>query len=168
MNDLLAKISSYDLFNNLIPGAIFVFFLSATGIYSLTAETIVGNLVVYYFVGLVISRIGSILIEPLLRFLGVVSFGKYEDFITASSKDPKILTLLESSNLFRTILALVLVCFVAFNWDVVALWLPLSQRTWGALLCGFVALLFLLSYRKQTEFIRKRVAHHRGSPNAAD
>ncbi|MBY3447449.1 hypothetical protein GFL54_24890 [Rhizobium laguerreae] len=163
MNDLFAKISSYDLFNNLIPGAVFLFFLSAAGIYDLNVQSIVGHLVIYYFVGLVISRVGSILIEPLLKLSGMVKYDRYEDFIDASSKDSKILTLLESSNLYRTILALMLVCVIALSWGKVTSYLPFSPRVWGIILCVSVAGLFLLSYRKQNAFIRKRVNHQKNA-----
>ncbi|MGO8054926.1 hypothetical protein [Rhizobium leguminosarum] len=163
MNDLFAKISSYDLFNNLIPGAVFLFFLSVSGIYDLKVESLVGHLVIYYFVGLVISRIGSIFIEPLLKLLGMVKYDRYEDFINASSKDLKILTLLESSNLYRTILALMVVCAIALSWDTVTRYLPFSPRCWGVILCVSLAGLFLLSYRKQNDFIRKRVNHHKNA-----
>lgn len=161
MNDLLAKLSSYDIFVNLIPGSLFVFFLSPTGVYTLQPSSVVGELVLYYFIGLVISRIGSVIIEPMLKFLRIVKYGKYSEFISASAKDTKILVLLEASNLYRTILALMLVCAIALNWDWMARRVVLSQRTWTLVGCGAVAALFLLSFRKQSGFISKRVDHYK-------
>ncbi|WP_392714186.1 hypothetical protein [Rhizobium ruizarguesonis] len=161
MNDIIAKISSYDIFTNLIPGAVFVFFLSVTGIYTVDAESVVGNLVIYYFTGLIISRIGSVFVEPVLKLFGIIKYNSYSDFITASAKDAKILVLLEASNLFRAILALLLVCLLTLSWDYVAVVVVLAPRTWGLIALGCLLLLFLLAYRKQNEFIRKRVEHHK-------
>lgn len=161
MNDLIAKISSYDIFINVIPGAVFVHFIKQTGIYEVDVESVVGDLVLYYFIGLVISRIGSVIVEPLLLWTGFVKYGDYSDFIAASAKDSKILVLLEAGNLYRTIIALVMVCAAASNWDVAAALLQLSSRTW--ILLGYAALmlLFLVSFRKQSSFISKRVANHK-------
>ncbi|MBB3967182.1 hypothetical protein [Rhizobium metallidurans] len=160
MNDLIAKLSSYDIFINIIPGAVFVFFLSSAGLYTLQSDTIVGNLVLYYFAGLIISRIGSVIIEPLLRASGFVKYNRYSDFIIASEKDAKIQTLLEASNLYRTVIALILVCAIASSWDLIASWIPFEKRTWILVGCVGLAALFLLSYRKQNSFIFKRVGHH--------
>lgn len=162
MNDLIAKISSYDIFINVIPGAIFIYFLKQAGIFTVEIDSLVGDLVLYYFTGLVISRIGSVLVEPLLRLVGFVKYGSYSDFIKASAKDPKILVLLEASNLYRTVIALMLVCAVAYNWDVLAL-LGLSSRAWILCGCAALTLLFLISFRKQSGFISKRVEHHKDS-----
>ncbi|MCJ9668537.1 MULTISPECIES: hypothetical protein [unclassified Neorhizobium] len=160
MNDLIAKLSSYDIFINVIPGAVFVHFLSVTGIYVLASETLVGNLVLYYFSGLIISRIGSVVIEPLLRLLRVVKYGSYNDFIVASEKDPKILILLEASNLYRSILALIVVCAVGYNWDAMAGAVGFSRRTWVLMGCVALVILFTASFKKQNRFITQRVHRH--------
>lgn len=160
MNDILAKLSSYDIFVNLVPGALFVFFLSLTGIYRLEPNSVVGELVVYYFVGLVISRVGSVVIEPILKLTRVVKYGAYSEFIKAAEKDPKIQILLEAANLFRTVLALVLICAVAYNWNAIRAAAGLSDWTWVMICLALLALLFLVSFRKQSRFISNRVRHH--------
>ena len=160
MNDILAKLSSYDIFVNLVPGALFVSFLSLTGIYTLETNSVVGELVIYYFLGLVISRIGSVVVEPALKFLRIVKYGEYSDFIRASEKDPKIQILLEAANLFRTVLALVLVCAVSYNWIIIRAVAGFSDWTWVMISFALLALLFLVSFRKQSGFISRRVRHH--------
>lgn len=162
MNDILAKLSSYDIFVNLVPGALFVFFLSLAGVYTLEPVSVVGELVVYYFLGLVISRIGSVIVEPILKWIGLIQYGNYSDFIRASEKDPKIQILLEASNLFRTVLALVLVCAVAYNWPGLRSAAGLSDWQWVMICSVMLSLLFLVSFRKQSNFINRRVRHHKG------
>ena len=57
---------------------------------------------------MIISRLGSIVLEPIVIKLGIVRYAKYKDYITASSIDKKIDVLLEITNLYRTTAAGVL------------------------------------------------------------
>jgi hypothetical protein len=67
LNDIVKQISSYNLFNYLLPGAVFcIVAQEATNVPLVQAELFSGFFF-YYFVGLIISRVGSILIEPLLK-----------------------------------------------------------------------------------------------------
>ncbi|KAB1086401.1 hypothetical protein F4V91_08125 [Neorhizobium galegae] len=68
MNEILAKISTYDIFNNLVPGAVVAYLLAVLDVYKIDAGSLVTDLVVFYFIGLVVSRIGSLVLEPLLKF----------------------------------------------------------------------------------------------------
>jgi hypothetical protein len=62
----MEKISSYNIFNNLFP-ALFVYLLERSTKVILSTDDIVKNIVLYYFAGLIIGRVGSIIIEPLLK-----------------------------------------------------------------------------------------------------
>lgn len=160
MNEIVAKISSYNIFNNLVPGAILSFLLSEFGIYKLDASSIVVDVVVYYFLGMIMGRVGSIILDPILIKFGIVKKGEYNEFIDASIKDEKILTLLESGNMYRTIFAVIIFCLIAKNVKMAStLWLSedLSQN----LVLAVLAVLFLLSYRKQSYFISRRVDHQK-------
>ena len=67
LDKFLEKISSYNLLNNLFPGAVFCFLAYKLCGVTLIANSIIESLFVYYFVGMVISRVGSIFIEPVLE-----------------------------------------------------------------------------------------------------
>jgi hypothetical protein len=107
MSDFLKNISSYNLFNNLLPGVVFCVSLDKIFSISLIQEDIVTGLFFYYFVGLVISRVGSVVFEPVLKATGFLSFANYSDFISASKEDPKIEVFSEVNNMYRTILAMI-------------------------------------------------------------
>lgn len=160
MNDLISKISSYDLFNNLVPGAIFAFMLNLLDLFHLPASSVVVDLVFYYFLGLIVSRIGSIILDPVLHAVGLLKKPDYNDFIRASERDPKIAVLLESRNLFRTVLSLVLVTLVAYVYKHTAPSLALSPVSQNIILLVALAALFLFAYLKQSGFIERRVTHH--------
>ena len=63
MKDLLDKLSSYNLFNYLLPGAIFVAASQRISSHAFRDENIVIELFLVYFIGMVISRVGSLTIE---------------------------------------------------------------------------------------------------------
>jgi hypothetical protein len=161
MNDFVAKISSYDIFNNLVPGAIFAYFLKVLGISEVGTSSILVDVVLYYFLGMIVSRIGSLLVDPLLKFFKIIPAGDYSAFIKASDMDPKILTLLESRNLYRTTLALLLVTLAAYLWQAYLPALGITSRGQTIVMLVCLAVLFLLAYRKQDWFIHQRVEHHK-------
>ena len=68
MDGLLDKISSYNIFNYLLPGSLFAVIADAVTDYRLIQEDIVVGLFLYYFIGLVVSRIGSLVVAA--RFEG--------------------------------------------------------------------------------------------------
>lgn len=69
--NMVDKISSYNIFNNLFPGIIFCSIVERTTRFSVSTGEIWEKLFVYYFVGMIISRIGSILIEKALKSIKV-------------------------------------------------------------------------------------------------
>lgn len=106
MNDLLAKLSSYNLFNYLVPGVLFAVLATEATPYHLLQKEIVIGLFVYYFLGMIVSRFGSLVIEPILKGASFVRFGEYADFVAATRNDPKAEVVLESSNTYRTLCSL--------------------------------------------------------------
>ena len=150
MSELLQKLSTYNIFNYLLPGVVFVILLNRYTEINLVVDDVILGMFLYYFFGLVLSRIGSILIEPALRCTKIVEFSDYARFIRASKLDDKIELLSEVNNMHRTIIAMlvVLLAISICNGSVTCL------LTTGLL--GIVTL-FVLSYRKQTSFITKRI-----------
>ena len=80
MNALLSKLSSYNLFNYLFPGIIFVILAEGVTDYSLIQEDIAIGAFLYYFIGLVVSRFGSLMIEPFLKKVSFLRFADYKNF----------------------------------------------------------------------------------------
>ena len=63
MSDLIDKLSSYNIFNYLLPGTLFAGAGSAFTSFDFTFDNLFIAGFAYYFFGLVISRIGSLVIE---------------------------------------------------------------------------------------------------------
>jgi len=157
MEKILEKLSSYNIFNYLFPGVVFCVVADRYLSISLLQDSIVNGLFLYYFIGLVISRVGSIVIEPILKKTNFVKFTEYHDFVTAAKEDPKIELLSESNNTYRTLLsASFILCVITIGLHVAEMNPNFLEFLKYLILPGLV-LLFGLSYKKQTEYISKRV-----------
>lgn len=163
MADLIDKLTTYNLFNYLLPGTIFAALATTFTEYALLQDDLLVAFFVYYFAGLIISRIGSLGVEPVLKKLKVVTYAPYEDYVTAAAADPRLDTLSEVNNTYRTIVSMLL-CLAALKCFEVLVerveppsWIP------PVVLMVFLFVLFLLSYRKQTSYIYKRINTRGGS-----
>lgn len=157
MKELVDKISSYNLFNNFFPGIIFAAIADKITSYSFLQKDIIVGLFVYYFIGLVISRVGSLLVESFLKKAKLLKFEPYNDFLSACKNDQKIELLSEINNMYRTISSLFILLIALKIYE----WIENSHPTLKSysifLLILFLLLLFIFSYIKQTNFINKRI-----------
>lgn len=157
MKEILSKLSSYNLFNYLLPGIVFVVLASKVSHYSFIQQDIVIGAFVYYFVGLVISRFGSLVIEPLLKRFSFVQFADYKDFVVASRKDEKIELLSEVNNTYRTLSSLFILLLLLRLYEKIEGRFPGLKDWQGFILVVLLLIIFSLSYRKQTSYISKRI-----------
>lgn len=157
MDVLLDKISSYNIFNYLLPGSLFSVIVDAMTDYRLVQEDIIVGLFLYYFIGLVVSRIGSLVIEPVLKAVRLVTFVDYGKLVEASKADSKIDVLSETNNLYRTLCALFLLLLLVVLFDRFALLLPWLVDGVPYIVNVILLVMFLFAYRKQTAYIFDRV-----------
>ena len=157
MKDILDEISSYNLFNYLLPGILFVCISKYFTDYNFIQDNDFIGAFLYYFTGMVISRFGSLFVEPILKRISFLKFADYKSFIVASNKDEKIELFSEVNNTYRTITALfiILLLLKIYNHFQVLWNIPINITY----LIVFVAILviFLFSYRKQTNYITERI-----------
>lgn len=158
MSEFLSKLSSYNIFNYLFPGVLFAAIGSEITSYSLIQKDIVIGVFIYYFFGLVISRIGSIIIEPLLKWTGIVKFASYNDFVSASQVDEKIELLSEANNTYRTLISL-FACLLALKaFEIVSDYLNIGSTLYLITAIILLIWLFIHSYRKQSNYITQRIS----------
>jgi hypothetical protein len=157
MRELLEKISSYNLFNYLFPGVLFAVVADAVTGTQLIQNDLVIGVFIYYFLGAIVSRIGSVLIEPILRRWEFVRFVSYGDFVRASKADPKLEILSETNNMYRTICAVFLLTGGVAAYDMLANALPWLKKAAPAVCIVGLFVLFLMSYRKKSAHITQRI-----------
>lgn len=159
MKEVFDKLSSYNIFNYLLPGILFVGLGKEITSFSLVQDNLLIGLFLYYFIGLIISRIGSLILEPLLtEKIKFVEFAKYENYVKASKLDPKIDIFSEQNNMYLSLCMLSIVLIVLKIYDLAS-----GTGSSDNALIIFIFLvgpivIFLFSYKKQTEeYIVKRV-----------
>jgi len=158
MTDLLDKLSSYNIFNYLLPGTLFAAAGSAFTSFNFTFDNLFIAGFAYYFFGLVISRVGSLVVEPLLKYTGFLKFSDYGEYVKACQDDKTIEQLSESNNMYRTLISLFLFLGGLFLVETIVMAFPNAARFLRVAAYIALALLFLFSYRKQTRYITDRVS----------
>jgi len=115
------------------------------------------NYLIFYFIGLSISRFGSLIIEPILKKIRFLKFAPYKDFVSASKKDPQIEIFSEANNTYRTLTSMMILLILFKTYAELELVFPTLEafRIWILIILLFI--MFLFSYKKQTDYISKRI-----------
>lgn len=162
---IVDRISSYNIVNYALPGTIFVYTSKCLLDKNILVNSWIKNFILCYFIGMILSRIGSLIIEPLFKKMRL-KYAPYNDYIEASKDDLQILLLLETNNMYRTFIATFLVLIILKPY------LYLEQLMNKAnnivfneiktfILLSALCTLFICSFIKQTEYIRKRVVAYK-------
>lgn len=166
MNELIKKITAYDLLSNLIPGVVTAFFYDRLLLDdALFAQNIVFVLVACYAFGVVGSRVGSLILEPAMKKLGFIRRGAYSRFVRAQRRDDKLDMLVTVSNMYRAFAGSALLSLLAFACSAV----PREYRS--VLVVTALALLFVLfiaAWRKQERYVAKRIDANEKSETESD
>ena len=157
MKDILEKIGAYNLFNFLLPGVLFAEILEQITPYSITHENLAIGAFIYYFTGLVISRFGSLVIEPSLKKILFLRFVPYKNFVSASKNDSKIELLSQENNMYRTFVALFVLLIFAKVYEFASVKFPILNEQIALFIVVIMLVGFLFSYCKQTSYITKRI-----------
>ncbi len=157
MDNIFEKTSSYNLLNNLIPGSIFSFLLNNFCTIDIVSKNTIESLLIYYFLGIFLNRIGSLIVEPISKRIKFVSFSNYDDYIEASEIDSKIDILLETNNLYRTIATTGIIIILIKIFINIINHINMISNIFPYIILLLLIIIFLLSYRKQATYINKRI-----------
>lgn len=156
----MEKISSYGIINNIIPGAVYIAFVERFTSFRIFPEDVLMQLVLCYFIGMVIGRIGSLWIEKKALKNAAVAF--HEDYTKAEilDSDGKVTTLSTINNMYRTFISLPVCVMVTVLLD--CLWAVIPHFEWikkaiVILGCVLLIVIFVKSYKKQTGYVASRV-----------
>lgn len=158
MESILEKIDQYDLFINLLTGSVLALLITKTTSINFADGDAIELLFSYYFLGLVVSRIGSLLIGPVLKSTKFVSYTSYTDYLHAAKRDPKLEMLSQDNNLYRSIISACVIYIATFTFDRTVYQHSHVFSGYFVLASAiFLLVLFTFAYRKQTSFISRRV-----------
>lgn len=166
MKEIIDKLSSYNIFNYLLPGIIFVIIANGTTDYNFIQENNFLGGFLYYFIGMIISRFGSVIMEPILKKTNFIKFRDYFDYINASQKDGKIELLSEVNNTYRTLNSMMFLLLILKFYNFLSIEFNFNNIVTLIILTVLILVLFLFSYRKQTNYITKRIDANKNQNNA--
>ena len=151
MNELLDKISKYQIINYIIPGALFIILLPyLTSWQNVKIDNWLLELCFCYSIGLIISRVGSFVFYRYAKKC-LVAYPKY---LVAAKQDPKIDGLIEIANLYRSFSVIFGIYFISQIYSVISCY-ELKRLCLLILMLGLI-ILFICSYRRQLLFVKVR------------
>lgn len=165
MDKFLERLEEYNIFNYLLPGIIFTYILKHYVGVDIFQKNIIEMAFIYYFIGSVISRIGSILLEPFLRKIKFLTYVSHKDYVDASKEDEVIEKLSMVNNMYRTLCSSLIILIILRIAKVVIEYFKLSQSFISTTIIIIGIILYLFSYRKQTKYIVSRVERIKNREN---
>lgn len=156
---VIDKLSQYNFLTNILPGTVLCIILKYLVGYDLIPDDYYQAGIVFYFVGMVNSRVGSLVIEPILKAISWVKFAPYSEFLRAEKEDAKLTILSQENNVFRSYISLMFISILGYIYKNCSLDLRLSLNNESLVLIVILFVLFLFAYKKQTSFVRKRVEY---------
>lgn len=154
---VIDKLSQYNFLTNILPGTVLCIILKYLVGYDLIPDDYYQAGIVFYFVGMVNSRVGSLVIEPILKAISWVKFAPYSEFLRAEKEDAKLTILSQENNVFRSYISLMFISILGYIYKNCSLNLRLSLNNESLVLIVILFVLFLFAYKKQISFVRKRV-----------
>lgn len=161
MSELLNKISSYNFFNYLLPGIVFSELVNKFSSFSFKNNDIIIYLFICYFLGLILSRIGSIMIEPIYKKINIIKYAPYSEYLKAKDKDNGINILMEQNNLYRTLCGIPILLFIFKLYDFF-IYKMKGFEQWSWLIINILLLIiFSFAFHKQTKYITNRIRKYK-------
>lgn len=155
MEKIIEKLDSYNLFTNIIPGYLMLLF----NIYyfKLDSLNIIEYIVVAYFIGQTLNRLGSILVGKILLKFTSEGGVPYDKYISACDNDKKINLLLQERNTYRTFCTLFIVCIIEMTFSKIYKDINISNNVIIFVLLFICLIIYSVSYCKYNKYIADRV-----------
>ena len=160
MEYILNLLLPFELFNNLFPGVIFIYFLKLYNYFPFNPNIeVYEGLFIAYFIGLVINRVASLFLEPILKavhFFKLFNILDYPEFLQGRKTDDRIKISIQINNMYRAyfLIFLLLLFLIILKISSIKDFYFYRKEIISFL---FLIYIFGYSYVKQTHFIKKRL-----------
>ncbi len=154
MDRIIDKIDKYNIFTNIIPGyllLIFNIYYFEIGVLNIGEQIIIS-----YFVGQTLSRLGSIIGQKILFKFTKEKGESYDKYIIASEKDSKIEILMQERNMCRTFCVLFVICIIEILLTKIISISSINDIILIILLIIFL-IIYAISFCKYNKYITDRV-----------
>ena len=151
------KISEYQILNYMIPGSVLCVLLKYLVGYDIIYFSIAENVIIVYFVGMVNSRLSSLVLKPFLEWTKIIQEAPYADYVRAEKKDAKLKVLSDINNMFRSMANVMVLLLLAYGLKHACCieQFILNNFNWIAIVS--LLIIFICSMRKQTNYVKGRV-----------
>ncbi len=145
----------------IIPGALMcALFCWALNIELAIISSVLGIIIFLaasYIFGLFASRTGSVVLEPIMKWIPgkKVKKAPYEDFCDAESQDTKVTILAQYRDLYRTMVVVGVYSLVILSLKATSSASSIIDALAWASICDIT--IFFLAYKKQSTYVTKRV-----------
>ena len=102
MEKIIDKISNYHIFNYIIPGGLFLILCNNYLNIKIEQDKITYFFFISYFIGIIISRVSSLVTEKILCYIFKIKKENYDNYIAAAKKDENIEVLMQDMNMYRS------------------------------------------------------------------
>lgn len=158
LKEFVAKLTRYDWFTVFVPGLFAVVAFEKLGIGEFLSVGLLKALIYIFMVGIVSSRIGASIVEPIARIKRFGLSYKYEDYLEFRNKDSKgAEMLIGNSNFYRGMVGAFLLVLFTLLLSYLKHRLGLSSKAYATIVLSALLFLFADSYRRQLVFINKRI-----------
>lgn len=157
MDKIIEKISNYHIFNNLVPGYLFLIISSKIVKKNLIVDNFIYLLFEAYFIGIVISRLSSLIIEKIIVKIWRLKKEPYNNYIEANKQDSKLEVLTQDCNMYRNLCTLMLIELILKIMIMLKIENFIDKDIIILICFAALAILFAFSFVKQNKFISLRV-----------
>lgn len=155
METLIKGLGAYDLFVNLIPGVLWYLFSPDWFQQPFNSANGLELLIICYFFGIVLSRVGSLVIENFLKWRSWIFISDYTSFIKAEEMDEKVSKLERIGNLYRSLASMAIILCLIYTVNNLC---GDSPAGWyKPIVFLALAILFIFSFMKQKRYVAERV-----------
>ncbi len=157
MERILEKISNYHLFNNLVPGVIFIItsdYILETNIYN---DNLLYLFFISYFIGIIISRFGSLVTANILYKFTKEKGESYKNYIISCQKDDKIEVLMQDKNMYRNLCTMLILLLVLKLFSMLKVYFKINNDWMIIIILVILIILFAISFLKQNKYISSRI-----------
>lgn len=156
----LSHLSKYEWLNDIIPGTSFVILSRLLSLPIIPTQNWFERFIVFFVVGAVLSRIGALVVEPIIKGLGLVRFAPYDQYLDYRSANEADASMLVSIlNFYRTMTA----HWISLLVLKMAYCLPTCEHvrclsfSWLDIFLFLLACLFAIAFINQVGFIKGRI-----------
>jgi len=154
---MFEKLDAYDLVANLVPGAALTYALHFSEFPTPSPKDWAAFLLVAFVAGVTANRLGSLLLDPLLRWAKFLYPKNYDSFVDSEKDDRKLETLVANHGLYRTFFTAGLIYLILIG---VSHWFPSIASSNQLVFVLFVLAgmaVFLFAFQKEDGYIHTRI-----------